>query len=504
MKYMRNERGYALLVVLLLIVLFLGFAATFMAGSLNNARQEKTIDISNQSVAAAEMGVLYYSTDFERTLDQIRKEVSNETTAELNLLVACLKSTNINACDTLAERKEWESNIDKKMKHLYVEKILIKINELIKVNGIKTESFTTTPTNYESQSWKLENVSYTAAELSTVSSALITKLVDAGVLKVRVDVIGSSSSKPKKLSSLFSVKIPPTFLNPGEVYNVEQTIIAGKEDAAYSDIFKNAPPTQSCSTLLADVIAKKAIAPYECKMTSNEKLSDFIALVTAANTTPKLDPKDFWVHVDDFQKNVCSANCNSLDFLGTNVVVKATDTGATNNMNNLVNGNLVISGVLTADQNLNNLGKNLSKQTIVLKELKIDGNIKNLNYTNLMVLGKESGTDSRLYVGGQFQIDNYSNLCMDIDRLSPSDLDLLASKVDVTNSGRIIYYSSNPNNVFALKGADAANRTNLYVKRNDNYATFLLNCGISVKSTQSVPVSSPIVSETDFDFDVDY
>ncbi|MFC4711863.1 hypothetical protein [Planococcus dechangensis] len=504
MRYVKNERGYALLVVLLLVVLIMSISATFMAGSINHAKQEQAVDVSNQSVAAAEMGVLYYSTDFERALDQIRQEVSFATTAELNLLVDCLKAIDISACDTQAERIAWEKDIDSRMKQLYVKKTLNKINELIKINGVKTQSFSETVANYEPQAWSLENVSYTDTELSTVNQALVNRIVDAGLLKVRVKVIGASGSSEKTLSSLFSIKIPPSFLNPGEVYNVEQKIIAGKEDATYNDIFKINPPTQSCSSLLTAVIAKNAVAPFECKMTGNEKLSDFIGLITAANTTPKLDPKDFWVHVDDFQQNVCSANCNNLDFLGTNVVVRADDTGATNNMNNLVNGNLVITGTLTANSNLNNLGKNLSKQSIVLKELNITGNIKNLNYTNLMVLGKDSGTDSRLYIGGQFQIDNYSRLCMDIDRISKPDLARLAATVEVTNSGSIVYYSSDPANVFALTGADAVNRTKLFVKRNDNYATFLLNCGIAIKSTQSVPVSSPIVSDTEFDFEVEY
>ncbi|MGK7377898.1 hypothetical protein ACSFXN_08635 [Planococcus sp. 1R117A] len=500
MKSLKNEKGYALVVVLLLVVLVLGISATFMSGTLNNAKQEKAVDISNQSVAAAEMGVLYYSTDFERALDLIKQEVLNQTRLELDLIVACLQSSNKDACDTSAERKNWEQNIDLKMKRLYAEKILIKINELIKLNGTPTESFASTKSSYAPKSWSLMNVPYTSSELQSVSSVLVDRIVSERKLEVKVEVEGTSVSSPKKLNSRFSIKIPATFLNPGEVYNVDQEIIAGKEDASYQDIFKTAPPTQSCETLLTNVIAGTAIAPYECKMTGDEKLAAFIAKVTAAGK----NPVDFWVHVDDFQKNVCTSNCNSLDFLGANVVVKATDTGASNNMNNLVNGNLVISGTLTNEQNMNNLGKNMSKQTIVLKELNIGGNIKNLYYTNLMVLGNAAGNDSRLYVGGQFQIDNYSHLCMDIDKIRQADLDRLASTIEVTNSGRIIYYSADPSKTFKLTGLNADSRTSVFVKRAPNYAEFLNNCGISIKSTQTVPISSPVVMDTDFDFEVDY
>ena len=37
MKKLENENGYALLVVLLVVVLFLGFSAIFLKGSLNHA-----------------------------------------------------------------------------------------------------------------------------------------------------------------------------------------------------------------------------------------------------------------------------------------------------------------------------------------------------------------------------------------------------------------------------------------------------------------------------------
>ncbi|MGH2318268.1 hypothetical protein ACRC6Q_10880 [Planococcus sp. SE5232] len=500
MKYKGNEKGYALVIVLLLVVLVMGISVAFISGSLNNAKQEKTVDLSNQSVAAAEMGILYYSTDFERSLDLIEQEVLNQTRLELDKIVACLYSSNKTACDTSAERKAWEQNIDLQMKRLYVEKILVKVNELIKINGVPTEPFTSTQTKYTPETWKLMNVTYTDNELRLLSNVLIDRIVSKGKLEVEMEVEGTSLSSPKTLNSLFTVTIPVSFLNPGEVYNVDQEIISGNENATYQDIFKLTPPTQSCDTLLASVIANKAIAPYECKMTGDEKLSAFIAKVTAAGK----NPVDFWVHVDDFQKNVCTSNCNSIDFLGTNVVVKASDTGATSNMNNLVNGNLIISGTLTTEQNMNNLGKNMSKQTIVLKEMNVGGNIKNLYYTNLMVLGNDAGSDSRLYVGGQFQIDNYSRLCMDIDRIRQADLDRLASTIEVTNSGMIIYYSAVPEKTFKLTGLDAEKRTALFVKRNTNYATFLENCGISIKSTQTVPISSPIVVDTNFDFEVDY
>ena len=57
MKNLENQRGYALLIVMLTIIIFLSLSAVFMSASLNHVTQEQKVDISNQSVVAAEMGV---------------------------------------------------------------------------------------------------------------------------------------------------------------------------------------------------------------------------------------------------------------------------------------------------------------------------------------------------------------------------------------------------------------------------------------------------------------
>ncbi|WP_017381165.1 hypothetical protein [Paenisporosarcina sp. TG-14] len=60
MKYLKNNEGYALLLVLFLIVFLISVSAIVANGSLNHSKQEVTTDISNQAVVAAEMGVDYF------------------------------------------------------------------------------------------------------------------------------------------------------------------------------------------------------------------------------------------------------------------------------------------------------------------------------------------------------------------------------------------------------------------------------------------------------------
>lgn len=499
MRFLKNERGYALLIVLLLIVLVMSITATFMAGSLNHAKQEQTIDVSNQSVAAAEMGVLYYTTDFERSLELIKQEVLDQTGIGLNAISQCLKSSNRSACDTAGERDAWEKEIDENMKELYVEKILKKINELVKIQDVSTESFADTDSSYTPKSWTLVGVSYDETELRNINPNLVQRIIDVGELGVKANIDGSSKNVTKTLSGLFEITIPDTFLNPDEVFNVDHEIIAEKEDASYDDVFKSTEPTKSCTDLLNDVKAGKGTAPFECKMSGTDKLSDFIKKVTDANQ----NPKDFWIHVESFQKNVCDQNCNGINFQGANVVVKEGDAAVSDNMNNMENGNLIINGMLTAEKNMNNLGKK-SKQTMVLKELNVDGHIKNLNYTNLLVLGNQSRNDARLRVGKQFQIDNYSNLCIDIDKILLSDLQILSNELTVTNGGKVIYYAApDSTRTFKLNGVSSA-LNDVLVKRSDNYSTFLKNCGITINATQTVEISSPNVIDTEFGYEVDY
>lgn len=503
MKTMKNERGYALLAVLLLIVLVLGVTATFMAGSLNNAKQEKTIDTSNQSVAAAEMGVLYYSIDFERALDLINKEVTAATTAELNLLVNCLKSTDTSLCNTATNRKTWEAGIDDRMKKLFVQKVIMKINELSKIKGIKTESFSSTQVNFVPQPPAITNVAYTTSELEGVKPELVLRIINAGKLEVKMEVVGTASSNPKKLSSVFSIAVPPTFLNQSEVINVDQTILLSTEAALYGGVFKPTTPTQLCSALMKDLADKKEVASYDCKITGDEKLSTYITKINQLQITPKLSPKDFWFYPADFTNNICDKgnSCNNEDFSGANIVVQSTDTGFTNNLNKFKNANIVINGLMSI-KNMNKLGVAGATTTIVVKELNLDNNMQNMEYANVIILGNGTGKNGRFEIDKQITVGDYSRLCMNIDQISQIDLVKLASHININATGMVNYFSSQ-NNKFILTGSNAINQNKL-VKSYDNYANFLSDCGITMKSSQSVSISSPGAGKTMFEFEVNY
>ncbi|MCG3089260.1 hypothetical protein [Sporosarcina cyprini] len=75
MRTKQNENGYALLIVLFLIVFIMALTAVFIRGSLSNAKQEKIVDEQQLSVIAAEMGVEYFSSKYENAFIRNRQEI---------------------------------------------------------------------------------------------------------------------------------------------------------------------------------------------------------------------------------------------------------------------------------------------------------------------------------------------------------------------------------------------------------------------------------------------
>ena len=490
-QQLQNQQGYALLVVLLMLVLFMSISAAFIAGSLNNAQQEETIDASNQSVAAAEMGVTYYTSEFELEVGLVKQRVVEETQLQLNELKRCIEqSTGPGAaCDTEEERTAWEERIDAEMKKLYLREIEAEIADIERI-AANPDDHTTFPFSEGDISYAITSVDRTGFN---------TAVDDPQNKVIRMEVEGNSEGSRKQLTLAYTIIVPDSFLDREEALKINMNVVV-ERDIRYEDIFDLTVPDAECSVLLTE--EEGASVPYDCQLAAGDDLMSFIEEIQRAG----LDPADFRVFTDNFKSDVCDQNCNSLNFEGISVVVQPGDNTAANNMNNLVNGNLIFNGVLDIGNNLINLGKNGVKQNIIVKELDVDNNIKNMYYTNFLVLGKNDGMkDARLRFGNNFQIDNYSRLCIDIDRILQSDLDRLAAEIEFSNSGSLIYYSSE-GNLFKLTGSNGERRTDLYVTRMSDYSTFLENCGVTMKDTETVTteLAVPNVINTDFDIEVEY
>ena len=508
MKFMKDQNGYALLVVLLMVVLFLGISATFMAGSLSNAKQEKTVDTSNQAVASAEMGVRYFSTDFQRDLGMITKEVTGKTRDKLLELRNCFQSKTDTTCDEQLEITNKEKEIDNEMLNLYVTLILSKVDELVDMQGDEFLPFSADQIKYSIKSATATKLNQLGEDI-TAAGVTDTKIREINVL---LEMEGSSDGVKKTLDATFSIEVPDTFLNPSDPLTIHtETVI--QDGVTYSDIFSSEMPAKTCAQLLAEVKAGTSTGIIECSLGEGENLADFIDDILAEG----MDPADFRVHTDNFLENVCpdiqGNSCNGFDFHGISVVIAEGDIMATNNMNNLEGVNFIINGMWSVDNNIQNLGDmNGDKQTIVLKELEVRINFKGMVNTNLIVLGgaEVDGVmpQSTLDFGNKnqnFNVGEAARFCIDIDKIDTTDLADVKNRTTFSDGGLLIYFSRDADAEFVLTGDNAVERNKSVVKELD-YTTFLSACGLTLKYTISNLTDVSVVDNLDpgFDLDVEY
>lgn len=468
MKYVKNQKGYALVIVLLIVVLFLGISATFIAGSLNHSTQERTVDTSNQAVASAEMGVVFYTEDFERTLELLRNKLVSDMQRELDIIATC----------TGCNSGLLKTQLDTRMKAEYVNSIKTKVAHMD-----ANDAF------YLKNASADGNMNYTVDSAQAVEKPSTVEIT----LKLKGKAKQGDAISDSLLSVVFDVEVPNSFL-----------VTSGY--TTYDDVYK-ATPTITCDSLFVGEKYKTAPKPYECKLGDNQKLE---SLITKIKSSPYfLNPADFRVYTDKYLENVCnpsggSSNCNSNDFQGISVVVNSGQTTA--NMNGLSNFKLYVSGKLIVDGNLNNSTRNV----LVLKELVVRNNIQNLEKTTLAILGYENLPNAASFqIGNNITLKNNARICMNIDLVKTTDLTSLKSQITIDGTSSLLYYTSTQDpshsnysatgtgkKTFTLN--DAASNTRVRVET--NYSNFLNQCGISLSGSHTVPN----VIDTGFDFDVKY
>lgn len=75
---LRNESGYTLVIVLLIITLFTVFTLSFMAISANTTKQNEVAERNIQSVTLAEMGITYFQQAISNSFETHKAGVINK------------------------------------------------------------------------------------------------------------------------------------------------------------------------------------------------------------------------------------------------------------------------------------------------------------------------------------------------------------------------------------------------------------------------------------------
>jgi hypothetical protein len=79
-----EEKGYALVLSLLILVVFMVVALSLLGASYNSAKQNGIVEKNYQAVALAEMGVPYYKTSIKHALEKSREWVLTEIEKDEN------------------------------------------------------------------------------------------------------------------------------------------------------------------------------------------------------------------------------------------------------------------------------------------------------------------------------------------------------------------------------------------------------------------------------------
>ena len=84
MKNLKNEKGYALVIVLLTITIMFPLGAMLLFANTNSARQLQNTEEYNASVAMAEMGIVFANAKIEQILNEALPAVIDEYRTSVN------------------------------------------------------------------------------------------------------------------------------------------------------------------------------------------------------------------------------------------------------------------------------------------------------------------------------------------------------------------------------------------------------------------------------------
>lgn len=491
---LKNEEGYALVIVLLIIVLFLGTAATFMAGSLNHAKQEVRVDTGNQAVAAAEMGTNYYSIDFEREIENIEASIKKEA----EKLVSCIKLTS-ESCKEVKNAADKEGYINSNLRKVYFDMIV----EKIKAYSLGQASDEIANYRLDSITIKQFNgslaLAQTTYEKDKSNDQHPIMQDDTTNMEIKLSIVGIEDSLEKNLTVILHTDLPKNFVKS------ISTVLPGNKDEEtkilYGQVFEPPADLISCSELIKKIDSKESNVPNECQMLVSNKFD-----------TLEKSLKDSGRKYDNFKvyaKNLPSKNeCTTKTNCGFTIILQ-NDLVYSNSNNNVVDSKVIIDGTLSIGNNMNNMGKNGFPQIFVMKELDVGNNLKNMENTTFVVLGKNDATlatnnkgivskqgTARLYFKNHFDVYDNSKLCLDLDQIVKNDWELLQNQVNLSGNGQIIYHTIIPTKQFKL-ASDML--TEEYVIRSKDYNNFLNECGISVNPFLEVnPLDSGYELEVEY------
>jgi len=384
MKRKGNEQGYAMILVLMLIVVITISSAVFMRASISNAKQEQIVDGNNLSVVAAETGVDYYKT-------AIVNEFNNE---KYNLMV--LAQDEINNLVNSLEYKE-KSNND-----IWVES---------KLEDIRQKLIIELESHYDEVmgSFLVEKTIDITVKFASKGAINADKIAD-GVIVAGI-VTGHSGTYTKDLNFNIKFIVPELILD-------ETGGGSGGGNVAFDNLYPNPAPT----------------GLPNCTDNKSE--------ICIGNNNTSLQNKN---HSTIYFQNGFSKENGNLEFNTNQTELYVNSHFIVHNANgmNLAGSSLLVNGEYKVNQNSNNMNQSLIK---VNGPFTVGQNMGNINDSTIIVNGSfkvgqnmQNATGTKICVNGSFTVDG--NMKLERSEIYVIGSFTVEKEIEMSSSSKIYIYN---------------------------------------------------------------
>ncbi|MFC6039728.1 hypothetical protein ACFPYN_09885 [Paenisporosarcina macmurdoensis] len=472
MTHIKNNQGYALLLVLLMIVLFISVAAVFVNTSISHSKQEIVLDKSNQSLVLAEMGIQHLETLFNQKYNVLRNDIYKQVQDEIQLVklecqidsppAKCYDQNYIN--EKIIDAKESSLNLFKSGLIQIINELKLVTNSPDLSSSYKVNEITVTP--------NINTLDF-STEFLEIKAYVFGEIDNSSGEKVEKQLITTFNVK---LVSFFDDSDPITLLSrPLTQLEIETELLS--------------PPVTSISCDVIHAYKDTMSPPYNCNL---EEGSDFKleSLITVWKNAG-MDLSEINVVVENWVESICTSNCNSIDLEGVSIFSAEQEINLRNNMNGFADGEVYFNGVFTIGNNLNNLNKNEDGNLImVFRGLNTDNNIQNMTNTTMVILGQSPILEENFKWGSNFSLDAGSKMCINADMIHPNSLAKIVSSVSFGTDTEFHYFTENQSLV--LNPVKRPSNTGDFVtSRSADFLNFLNECGIDVDDLPEVLISYP-------------
>jgi len=406
MKTLSNQRGYALLIVLLTIIIFLSVSAVFISASLNHVTQEKTVDLNNQAVVAGEMGVKYAGIKLDQEINNLYAYHKSELERKINELSDCDKQLNslCNNEDKIIDLEEKEINLFKNSiyeKYAELETYTIKISD-------ETQFYLDPNSFLQKDEIFNKNSNETSYNLPFIVNGQVTKT-------------SQNSKLIKENKNLYTnINVPiPNFISKVVSENTAIPKPGSNDSHQLNRYFFDRPISQgNCK----DLETKEGLI---CVLLPGEKIDDVL------DGDLNLDYSKISILAENINTSLCdtkgkSSNCEK--FNKSKVYVKNNiDISKISNLRNIA---LFLDGTLEFKHGINFSG------FAVVKNLATDHHLKNV-YGNILVTG-DNLNKVTVTIDKHIGSKNLGKLCFNLDGINVE-----SSKLGSKGEGNVYYFSSN-------------------------------------------------------------